>query len=70
MSTPPKARKQRIGLSDTAESPHTWVLVTGDPVAGYAFRGPYPTRSDAEDAQADLAIQLRMDSHLAKLYEP
>ena len=70
MNLLPPADDERPAPSLVPEAPHAWLLITGDPVGGYVFRGPYATRSDAEDAQANLAIQLRMDGYLAKLYEP
>jgi len=52
------------------EAPHAWLLITGDPVSGFSFYGPFPTRSAAEDARDERAINLRRDAVVAKLYEP
>jgi hypothetical protein len=52
------------------EAPHAWVLITGDPVGGFCFRGPFATLDDAEDARYGEAVNLRRDAFIAKLYEP
>ena len=44
--------------------------MTGDPVSGFCFYGPFPTRSAAEDARDEQAINLRLFTFVSPLTAP
>ena len=36
---------------EVPEADHTWIVITGNPVEGFSYHGPYPTEDAAEDAK-------------------
>ncbi len=71
MDTPP-SRDARPGPPppSSPDAGLAWILVTGDPVSGFCFYGPFPDRSSAEDARDEQAINLRTPTFVAPLIMP
>lgn len=70
MDTHPPSDDARPAPPQVPAAPHAWLLITGDPVAGFSFYGPFPTLSAAEDARDEQAINLRRDAVIARLEQP
>ncbi|MFO0932818.1 MAG: hypothetical protein U1E39_08910 [Planctomycetota bacterium] len=70
MDTPPSRDARPGPPRPSADADHAWILVTGDPVSGFCFYGPFPARSAAEDARDEQAINLRRESWVAELWSP
>lgn len=47
-----------------------WIIVTGNPVDGFEFTGPYDTQSDASDAANNDGVVDDVDYWIAKLNTP